>query len=144
MVIVTVTINAQTTKTSEPTWQILYDEVLPDTCHFYEGVTKNGNPKVYTFIRDKKVTINYNSYIKYLNKETKLVLVVSKKGEEIKYNIKQMSKADMQKDLQILAKEFEAFVDIIYEIQPNLVLDILSETNEYDNITRILNKYNEK
>ena len=62
MVIATVTISAQTTKVSEPTWQIVSEISLPDTCTFVEGLTKNGNPKVHTVINGKKVSINYNSY----------------------------------------------------------------------------------
>jgi hypothetical protein len=65
----------------------------------------------------------------------------TKKDNEIKYNIKQISKADMQKDLQTLSIEFEKFVDIIYEVNPNIVLDILSETDEYELIQMILKKY---
>lgn len=134
-------VGAQTTKVSEPTWQIINEEILPDTCHFYEGVTKNGNPKVHTFINNKKVSINYNSYTKYINKEIKLILITSKKDNEFKYNIRQISKADMQRDLQTLFIEFEEFIDIIYEINPNIVLDILSETDEYEIIQMILKKY---
>jgi hypothetical protein len=134
-------VGAQTTKVFEPTWQIINEEILPDTCTFYEGLTKNGNPKVHTFINNKKVSINYNSYTKYINKEIKLILITSKKDNEIKYNIKQISKADMQKDLQTLSIEFEKFVDIIYEINPNIGLDILSETDEYELIQMILKKY---
>lgn len=137
-------VGAQTTKVSEPTWQIINEEILPDTCHFYEGVTKNGNPKVHTFINNKKVSINYNSYTKYINKEIKLILITSKKDNEFKYNIRQISKADMQNDLNKLSIEFEKLLDIIYEINPNMVLDILSETDEYSNIKEILNKYHEK
>lgn len=144
MFICAVFCNAQTTSSSEPTWQIINEEVLPDTCKFYEGLTKNGNPKVHTIINGKKVSINYSSYTKYINKEIKLILITSKKDNEFKYNIRQISKADMQKDLQTLSIEFEKFVDIIYEVNPNMVLDILSETDEYSNIKEILNKYHEK
>ena len=134
-------VGAQTTKMSEPTWQIVSEIYLPDTCKFIEGVTKNNTPKVHTIINGKKITINYNSYQKYLKGETLLVLVTSKKEDNIKYTIRQQTKNDLIIDIKYILHNYNLLLDIIYEVNPNLYLDILAETDPCANLYLIEQEY---
>lgn len=144
MVIATVTISAQTTSSSEPTWQVLSEISLPDTCTFVEGLTKNGNPKVHTIINGKKVSINYNNYKKYKEGNTILILVEWVKEGKTKYTIRQLSKDEVLKDMHTALNNYEAIIDMIYKKNPNLILDIVMETDEYYTLKELQDKYNEK
>ena len=141
MVIATVTVGAQTTKMSEPTWQVISEISLPDTCTFVEGLTKNNNPKVHTIINGKKVSINYNSYKKYKEGNTILVLVKWTKEDKIKYTIRQLSKDEILKDMHTALNNYEAIIDMIYKKNPNLILDIIMETDEYHTLKELQDKY---
>lgn len=141
MVIATVTISAQTTSSSELTWQVLSEISLPDTCTFVEGLTKNGNPKVYTVINGKKVSINYNSYKKYKEGNNILILVEWIKEGKTKYTIRQLSKDEVIKDMHIALNNYEAIIDMIYKKNPDLILDIVMETNEYYILKELQDKY---
>ena len=144
MVIATVTISAQTTSSSEPTWQVLSEISLPDTCTFVEGLTKNGNPKVHTIINGKKISINYNSYKKYKEGNTILILVEWIKEGKTKYTIRQLSKDEILKDMHIALNNYEAIIDMVYKKDPNLILDIIMVTDEYYTLKELQDKYNEK
>lgn len=144
MVIATVTISAQTTSSSESTWQVLSEVSLPDTCTFVEGLTKNNNPKVHTVINGKKVTVNYNSYKKYKEGNTILILVEWIKEGKTKYTIRQLSKDEILKDMHIALNNYEAIIDMVYKKNPNLILDIVMETDEYYTLKELQDKYNEK
>lgn len=144
MVIATVTISAQTTSSSEPTWQVLSEISLPDTCTFVEGLTKNGNPKVHTIINNKKITINYNSYKKYKEGNTILILVEWIKEGKTKYTIRQLSKDEVLKDMHTTLNNYEAIIDMIYKENPNLILDIIMETDEYYTLKELKDKYTAK
>ena len=141
MVIATVTISAQTTSSSESTWQVLSEISLPDTCTFVEGLTKNGNPKVHTVINGKKVTINYNSYKKYKDGNTILILVEWIKEGKTKYTIRQLSKDEVLKDVHTALNNYEAIIDMIYKKNPDLILDIVMETDEYYILKELQDKY---
>lgn len=141
MVIATVTISAQTTSSSEPTWQILSEISLPDTCTFVEGLTKSNNPKVHTVIDGKKVSINYNSYKKYKEGNTILILVEWIKEGKTKYTIRQLSKEEVIKDMHIALNNYEAIIDMVYKKNPNLILDIITETDEYYTLKELQDKY---
>lgn len=144
MVIATITISAQTTSSSESTWQVLSEVSLPDTCTFVEGLTKNNNPKVHTVINGKKVTVNYNSYKKYKEGNTILILVEWIKEGKTKYTIRQLSKDEILKDMHIALNNYEAIIDMVYKKNPNLILDIVMETDEYYTLKELQDKYNEK
>lgn len=144
MVIATVTISAQTTSSSEPTWQVLSEISLPDTCTFVEGLTKNGNPKVHTIINNKKITINYNSYKKYKEGNTILILVEWIKEGKTKYTIRQLSKDEVLKDMHTALNNYEAIIDIVYNKNPDLILDIIMETDEYYTLKELKDKYTAK
>lgn len=144
MVIATVTISAQTTSSSEPTWQVLSEISLPDTCTFVEGLTKNGNPKVHTVINGKKVSINYNSYKKYKEGNTILILVEWIKEGKTKYTIRQLSKDEVLKDMHTALNNYEAIIDIVYNKNPDLILDIVMETDEYYILKELKDKYTTK
>ena len=144
MVIATITISAQTTSSSKPTWQVLSEMSLPDTCTFVEGLTKNGNPKVHTIINNKKITINYNSYKKYKEGNTILILVEWIKEGKTKYTIRQLSKDEVLKDMRTALNNYEAIIDIVYNKNPDLILDIVMETDEYYTLKELKDKYNEK
>lgn len=141
MVIATVTISAQTTSSSEPTWQVVSEVSLPDTCTFVEGLTKNGNPKVHTVINGKKISINYNSYKKYKEGNTILILVEWIKEGKTKYTIRQLSKEEVLKDMYIALNNYEAIIDMVYKKNPNLILDIIMETDEYYTLKELQDKY---
>ena len=144
MVIATITIGAQTTSSSESTWQVLSEVSLPDTCTFVEGLTKNNNPKVHTVINGKKVTVNYNSYKKYKEGNTILILVEWIKEGKTKYTIRQLSKDEILKDMHIALNNYEAIIDMVYKKNPDLILDIIMETDEYYTLKELQDKYNEK
>lgn len=144
MVITTVTISAQTTSSSEPTWQVVSEISLPDTCTFVEGLTKNGNPKIHTIINNKKITINYNSYKKYKEGNTILILVEWIKEGKTKYTIRQLSKDEVLKDMHTALNNYEAIIDMIYKKNPDLILDIVMETDEYYTLKELQNKYTAK
>ena len=137
-------VGAQTTKVSEPTWQVLSEISLPDTCTFVEGLTKNGNPKVHTIINNKKITINYNSYKKYKEGNTILILVEWIKEGKTKYTIRQLSKDEVLKDMHTALNNYEDIIDMIYKENPNLILDIIMETDEYYTLKELKDKYTAK
>ena len=117
--------------------EVVYEEILPENCKF-----TNNSGVITATVHGKDIVIDNNLYAKYKNNKVKLLFGVKRNTDGTNsYYIRPLTNADKDKDLKELGVLFEELMDVIYDIAPNLVLDIILETNEYENIKLILDRY---
>lgn len=121
---------------NDTTWQVIEETYLPNTYGFVETPDK----QIYINVDTNKVYIDYDSYLKYFNGQSLLVLTKSKKDSCIKYTIREQSKDDLMVDIKYLLHNYKLLLNIIYETNPSL-LDVLLGTEPYANIYMIDQEY---